>query len=115
MDSKYAYSTTAMLDPQYHSPDWIMVTVMDQVYDDVYVTTLATMAAGACCFAVVVLLPLVHCVRMLRADHLLRFPPGWTGYLIGAILCDVIVWFCFSIVIDNTVEDWAQRIMVQHI
>ena len=55
----------------YQSFDWVLVTVMDDIYQDIFGLTVVTLLVGAVFFLLMLVPPLVHGLRIDRDQKLL--------------------------------------------
>ena len=75
--SMYAISSIAMTPRMpgvfspYQSFDWVLVTVMDDIYQDIFGLTVVTLLVGAVFFLLMLVPPLVHGLRIDRDQKLL--------------------------------------------
>lgn len=81
-----------MLSAQYHSPDWILVSVIENVYDDAANTTLATMITGGFLFVLMMIFPLVYLCRLCSSKDAPVSYGHWPTYLLIAIVLEIVVW-----------------------
>ena len=95
LTKKFAWTTRSLSDPQGHTPDWVLVAIVVDVYSDIYDVNLTTVLTSFCLFALMCALVAQQLYYQIKQGSCVQYVS-----CLRVLLCECIA---VDIVADNSI------------